>query len=81
MEYTLLKCLVNPVKDITKVSGYVRGGCSPFGMKKAFPTVFHESCLSCDTIYFSGGKIGWQIEMKPQDAIHLLHASCADIIK
>lgn len=70
-----------PVKEITKVSGYVRGGCSPFGMKKPFVTVFYEACLQQKTIYFSGGKIGCQIEMDPQTAISLLHAQTADIIK
>lgn len=70
-----------PVKDITKVSGYVRGGCSPFGMKKTYTTVFYEACLQQATICFSGGKIGCQIEMNPQDAITLLHAQTADIVK
>lgn len=70
-----------PVKDITKVSGYVRGGCSPLGMKKAYVTTLHESCLQHDKIIFSGGKIGLQIEMMPSALISLLHAKTADIIK
>lgn len=70
-----------PVKDINQVSGYIRGGCSPIGMKKQFPTIFHESCLALDTMYFSGGKIGCQIEMEPKDIIALLNANCMDIIK
>lgn len=69
-----------PVKSINQVSGYVRGGCSPIGMKKQFLTTFHESCLACPTIYFSGGKIGCQIEMDPKDVLSLLQAQCGDII-
>lgn len=70
-----------PVKDITKVSGYVRGGCSPFGMKKQYQTVFHEACLQHPRIYFSGGKIGCQLEMEPQLVLSLLAAQTADIIQ
>lgn len=69
------------VKDITKITGYVRGGCSPLGMKKAFHTVVHETCLQHSTIYFSGGKIGLQIEADPSQIIVLLHAQCANIIQ
>lgn len=68
------------VKDIIRISGYIRGGCSPIGMKKQYPTIFHETCMLFDTILFSGGKIGIQIEMKPKDAVDLLQAQCADII-
>lgn len=70
-----------PVKEINQVSGYIRGGCSPIGMKKQFMTIFHESCLLHDTICFSGGKIGCQIEMNPLDVISLLSAETGDIIK
>lgn len=52
-----------PVKDITKYTGYIRGGCSPIGMKKGYPTFIDESSLSLDSIIVSGGKIGVQIEM------------------
>lgn len=69
------------VKDINKITGYIRGGCSPIGMKKAYTTTFHETCQLFDTIMFSGGKIGCQIAMNPKDCIDLIHASCADIIK
>ena len=69
------------VKDINKVTGYIRGGCSPIGMKKAYTTTFHETCLLFDQIMFSGGKIGYQIAMSPTDCIELIHANCADIIK
>ena len=49
------------LKDLTKVTGYVRGGCSPLGMKKQFPTVVHESAASFDKIYISGGRVGTSI--------------------
>ncbi|USG64464.1 Cys-tRNA(Pro) deacylase [Brevibacillus ruminantium] len=55
------------VKDLLKVSGYVRGGCSPIGMKKAFPTLIEEKAQSLETIIVSGGSIGLQIEIKAED--------------
>lgn len=67
------------VKDITKVTGYIRGGCSPIGMKKLFKTVIDESCLNLETIVFSAGKIGYQIEMNPNDLINLIGGSTAKL--
>ncbi|MEG0710286.1 MAG: Cys-tRNA(Pro) deacylase [Longicatena sp.] len=69
------------VKDITNLTGYVRGGCSPIGMKKQLTTCLHNSSLDIDTIIFSGGKIGLQIQMLPQAFIHLLNPIVADIVK
>ena len=69
------------VKDITAVTGYVRGGCTAIGMKKQYKTVIHDSCLSIDKIIVSAGKIGYQIELAPQDLINLINAQTADIIK
>ncbi len=69
-----------PVKDITNISGYVRGGCSPIGMKKQFQTILHISALEQEKIVFSGGRIGTQIEMKPKELIDLIRASVEDII-
>lgn len=69
-----------PVKDITAVTGYIRGGCSPVGMKKQFPTVFHQTALEFETIYVSAGKIGAQVEVAPQALLELLRAETADII-
>ena len=57
------------VKDITKYTGYVRGGCSPIGMKKAFVTTFHESAQALDKIVVSGGKIGLQMRLAPDDLV------------
>ena len=68
------------VKEITELTGYVRGGCSPVGMKKQYPTVFHESCLTQDTIMVSAGKIGYQVELAPTELFRLTRASTADII-
>lgn len=70
-----------PVKDITKVTGYVRGGCSPLGMKKQFVTTFHITAEEIPQIIVSAGKIGFQIDMKPEDLIRLSNGKCADIIK
>lgn len=68
------------VKDINKLTGYVRGGCSPIGMKKQFRTFVHESCTQLPAMMFSGGKIGIQIKMQPDDLLKLIHAETADII-
>ena len=68
-------------KDINKITGYIRGGCSPIGMKKAYTTFIEESCLQHDTIIFSAGKIGYQIAMNPKELMKLIHAQCAHIIK
>ncbi|UYZ37718.1 Cys-tRNA(Pro) deacylase [Clostridium beijerinckii] len=69
------------VKDINKVTGYIRGGCSPLGMKKIFKTFIQENALLFDTIVFSGGKIGSQIEMNPNDLKKAIECSFVDIIK
>ena len=68
------------VKDITAVTGYVRGGCSPVGMKKQYPAIFHETALDFETIYVSAGKIGAQVEVAPEALLALLRAETADII-
>ena len=69
-----------PVKEITKITGYVRGGCSPLGMKKLFPTVFHETAENLETMIVSAGKIGYQVELAPHDLAALVRAKFADII-
>ena len=69
-----------PQKELLPLTGYVHGGCSPVGMKKQFPTVFHETALLYDTICVSAGKIGAQVECRPDDLIALLRAKTADII-
>lgn len=67
------------VKDITKITGYVRGGCTPVGMKKQFPTVIHESAKNFDEIYISGGRIGLTIKVNPLKLAELIRAEFADI--
>ena len=69
-----------PAKELLPLTGYVHGGCSPVGMKKRFPTVFHESCLEQDTICVSAGKVGFQVEAKPADLMALVGASTANVI-
>ena len=59
-------------KELFPLTGYVHGGCSPLGMKKAFPTFIDISCRQWQTIFFSAGKIGWQIEMSPGDLFNIL---------
>ena len=68
------------VSEITALTGYVRGGCSPIGMKKQYKTVINESALSQETIIFSGGKIGAQIECTPNDLAAIVRGVFADVI-
>lgn len=70
-----------PVKDITKVTGYVRGGCSPLGMKKPYPVTFHITAESIPRIIVSAGKIGYQIDLAPCDLIDLTNGKTADLVK
>ncbi|PFC50046.1 Cys-tRNA(Pro) deacylase [Bacillus cereus] len=70
-----------PVKDITKVSGYIRGGCSPVGMKKLFSTCIDESAQSLETMIVSGGKIGIQIELKVADLAKVTRAQFGEVTK
>lgn len=67
------------VAQLLPVTGYVRGGCSPVGMKKQFPTVVDASCLSQPTMLVSGGRIGTQIECAPQDLLRATGATTADL--
>ena len=67
------------VKEITKVTGYVRGGCTAIGMKKQFPTVIDEGACKQELIYVSGGKIGMQIRLKPDDLKKAANAEYAAI--
>ena len=58
-----------PMKELLPITGYVRGGCSPIGMKKEFPTFIHASCLKFEYIYISAGVRGLQIRLNPKDLI------------
>ena len=69
------------VKDLTPLTGYVRGGCSPLGMKKQFQTVVHESAASFDKIYISGGRVGTYITVNPDALLKVTRGQYADIIQ
>jgi ybaK/ebsC protein len=68
------KCDMIPMKDLLSVAGYVRGACSPIGMKKRYPTYIHETCLGLDKIYVSAGQRGLQLKLAPRDLIDLVGA-------
>ena len=68
------------VKELLGLTGYIRGGCSPVGMKKSFPTVFHRTATDLPTIMVSAGRIGRQVQCDPKDLLALLGAKTADII-
>ena len=68
------------VSDLNALTGYVRGGCSPVGMKKQLETVYHESCAGLSTMAVSAGKIGAQVELAPAALIKLTRGRTADII-
>ncbi len=69
-----------PMKDLEKITGYIRGGCSPIGMKKRFPTYVDISAKNLQNIVISGGKRGLQIEIFPLDLIKIVEAYFEDII-
>lgn len=66
-------------KELLPLTGYIHGGCSPIGMKKQFKTVIDESCLLFDSIIFSAGKIGYQVEVSPDDLKKMLDYTTADL--
>lgn len=69
------KCDLIPMKELLPLTGYIRGGCSPIGMKKHFPTYIHESCLNFPHIYVSAGVRGLQIKLTPRDLIEQSRAT------
>lgn len=68
------------VSELLALTGYVRGGCSPLGMKKQYSTVFHSSAGGLDTIVVSAGKIGYQVELDPQELLKLTRGKLADVV-
>ncbi len=68
-----------PMKELLPLTGYIRGGCSPVGMKKPFPTFFHSSALDYDSIYVSAGQRGLQLKVNPQSLIDYVRGTVADI--
>ena len=69
------------LKELLPLTGYVHGGCSPVGMKKALPTLFDETALLYDRIFVSAGQRGLQMELAPEDLINYVGADTADLIK
>lgn len=67
-------------KELLPVTGYIHGGCSPIGMKKQFKTVINDTAKNCDTIIFSAGKIGYQVEMSLEDLAKIIKYELEDII-
>ena len=65
------------MKDLLQVTGYIRGGCSPVGMKKSFPTYFHSTAMDFDTIYVSAGVRGLQIEIAPGELVKFVRGTIA----
>ena len=74
------KCDMIPMKELLPTTGYIRGACSPVGMKKHFPTFIHDSCLGFDRIYVSAGKRGLQLHLAPPDLIAEAKATVANLI-
>ena len=67
-------------KELLPITGYIHGGCSPIGMKKFFKTVIHETAREQETIFFSAGKIGYQVEVSPQDLNKVISYEFGDIV-
>lgn len=68
-----------PMKELLPLTGYIRGGCSPIGMKKTFPTFFHTTATDDNIIYVSAGVRGLQLKLSPSSLINYCHATIADI--
>ena len=68
-----------PMKELLTLTGYIRGGCSPIGMKKPFPTFFHQSALNFEVIFVSAGVRGLQLKINPQDLISYVKAAVTDL--
>lgn len=68
------------MKELLPLTGYVRGACSPLGMKKAYPMFIHETCMNFDTIFVSAGKRGMQLQLNPRDLVLCVSATLCDLI-
>ena len=69
-----------PMKELLPLTGYIRGGCSPVGMKKPFPTFFHSTAANFDHIYVSAGQRGLQFKINPQQLIDYVRGTLADVV-
>lgn len=74
------KCELIPMKQLLPITGYIRGGCSPIGMKKHFPTYIHSTCLDFPYIFISAGVRGLQLKISPVDLIQISQADTAELI-
>lgn len=74
------KCDLIPMKDLLPTTGYIRGGCSPVGMKKPFATYYHQSCQQYDYIYVSAGQRGIQFKIAPTDLVNFTHGTVCDLV-
>lgn len=74
------KCDLIPMKELLPLTGYIRGGCCPIGMKKAFPTYIHHTCMDYPFIFVSAGVRGLQIKLAPQDLIKQSRAELAELL-
>ena len=72
-------CAMVHQKELLGLTGYIRGGCSPLGMKKPYPVYIHESCLIFDQIYISAGQRGLQLKLNPEDLIKVIGAVVCDL--
>lgn len=73
-------CTLIHVKDLLPLTGYIRGGCSPIGMKKKFPTYIHQTAISFERIYVSAGQRGLQIHLTPSDLLKETEATITDLV-
>ncbi len=73
-------CAMVPMKEILELTGYIRGGCSPLGMKKKYPTYLDESCILYDSIFISAGLRGIQIKLSPADLINAAECHVCDLV-
>lgn len=73
-------CDMIPMKDLLATTGYIRGACSPIGMKKQFPTYIDQSCENFETIYISAGQRGLQLQISPSDLIRIVKISVEELI-
>ena len=74
------KCELLPMKELLPTTGYIRGGCSPIGMKKHFPTYVHGTAAQYGYIYVSAGQRGLQVKLSPRDLLHEARAEYADLV-
>ena len=73
------KCDLIPLKELLPLTGYIRGGCSPIGMKKHFPTFIHQTCMNFPYIYVSAGMRGLQLKLSPEDLIKASQAQICEL--